>query len=312
MPRTLVVALGGNALIQPGEEGTVDQQLACARQVAATLKGLDEGDRIVVVHGNGPQVGRVLLRSDLCAAEVPPVPIDVAVAATCGELGLLLSQALRDSLGRRATTVLTHVRVDLADPAFQEPTKYIGRFYTEDEARLRAMTLGWSVKEDPGRGWRRVVPSPRPSEVLEADDVRALLDRGNVVVACGGGGIPVARAHGRDFSVEAVVDKDHSAALLAHQLDADELVIVTGVDEVMLDFGEPGQRPLREVGAAELEEHLEAGQFPPGSMGPKIRAALDFLGGGPGRSVCITSPERLRAAFRGERGTRIAATMDPA
>jgi len=307
-PRTLVLALGGNALIRPGEEGTVDEQLACAREVAAQLRSLGAKDRVVVVHGNGPQVGRVLLRSDLCVHEVPPVPIDVAVASTCGELGLLLSQALRDELDRPATVVLTHVRVDLDDPAFVDPTKYIGRFYTEDEAKLRAMTLGWTVKEDPGRGWRRVVASPRPQSVLEAREIGALLDVGNVVVACGGGGIPVASAHGRTFSVEAVVDKDHSAALLATQLQADELIVVTGVDEVMLDFAAPTQRPLREATPAEMQVHLDAGQFPPGSMGPKIQAALDYLDAIEG-TVRITSPECLQDALSGRRGTRIAATL---
>lgn len=311
MPRTLVLALGGNALIQPGEEGTVAQQLECARTVATQVARLSRHDRLVLVHGNGPQVGRVLLRSDLCAVDVPPVPIDVAVAATCGELGLILAQALRNTLGRRATVVLSHVEVDLADPAFLDPTKYIGRFYTAQEARERATSLGWTVKEDPGRGWRRVVPSPRPTSVIEAPDVQALLDLGHIVIACGGGGVPVARAHGTSFSVEAVVDKDYSASLLATQLGADELLVVTGVDEVMVDFATPQQRAITDSDVPTMQRHLDDGQFPPGSMGPKIRASLEFLRAG-GHRVTITSPEHVGDALDGKRGTRITAKMGTA
>lgn len=304
MPRRLVVALGGNALIRPGEEGTVAQQLERAREVAAQLAAVPSDVQLVVTHGNGPQVGRLLLRSDLCAADVPPVPLDVAVASTQGEIGWLLRQALSECLSRPVSVILTHVRVSADDPDFDHPTKYIGRFYLQDEAKLRAQTLGWTVREDPGRGWRRVVPSPMPLDVLELDAIETLLGAGNVVVACGGGGIPVLHAHGRTLSVQAVVDKDRASALLAAQLDADRLVILTGVDEVMVDFGTPTQRPLFHVTADELQAFQAQGQFPAGSMGPKIEAALSFLAAG-GAEVLITSPERFAQALAGSRGTRI-------
>lgn len=304
MPRTMVLALGGNALIQPGDEGTVDEQAQRARQVARTLRAIPDGTRLVVTHGNGPQVGQVLLRSDLCANEVPPVPLDVAVAGTCGEIGTLLSQALTEALARPVCTVLTHVEVALDDPAFQDPSKYIGQFYSQPEAELRAMTFLWTVREDVGRGWRRVVASPVPKAVVELPAIRALLESDHVVIACGGGGVPVRRVGDGWIGVEAVIDKDRASALLASELDADELIIVTGVDEVAVDWGTDRARALRDVSAAELEQHLRDGQFPPGSMGPKVRAALEFLERS-GGAVLITSPECLDAAMRGERGTRV-------
>ncbi|MED5372383.1 MAG: carbamate kinase [Myxococcota bacterium] len=305
MPSRLVLALGGNALIQPGERGTVPEQLARAFVVAELLASLPEDTQLVVTHGNGPQVGRILLRSDLCLSEdVPPIPVDLAVAATQGEIGLMLQQALTTALARPVTGVLSRVLVDSEDPDFQSPSKYIGPFYVEDEARLRAHTLGWTVKEDPGRGWRRVVPSPKPLEVLDLAAVRLLLEAGHVVLACGGGGVPFVDFHGRRTPVEAVVDKDRASALLANQLDADELVILTGVDEVMVDFGTPQARALREVDAASLRAHYEAGQFPAGSMGPKVEAVLDFLERG-GPSALITSPRSFADALAGRRGTRV-------
>ena len=303
-PRTVVLALGGNALIRPGEEGTVQEQTLRAREVARLLAGFPPATRLAVTHGNGPQVGRILLRSDLCQDEVPGLPLDVAVAASQGEIGTMLQQALRSELQRPVVGLLSHVLVDLDDPAFQEPRKYVGRFYTQDEAKLRAMTLGWQVREDPGRGWRRVVPSPIPTEVLELDAVAVLLDLGCLVLTCGGGGIPVAQTPAGLVSVEAVVDKDRASALLARRLNADQLIILTGVDEVMVDFTSPSPRPLRRVRAAELRAHLEDGQFPPGSMGPKVEAVLEYLDQGHG-SVLITSPECLVQALAGQRGTEV-------
>ncbi len=299
-----VIALGGNALIRPGERGTPAEQLARVRDVARGLRALAADTELVLTHGNGPQVGRVLLRSDLCAGEVPGVPLDLAVASTQGSIGLMLQQAVAEALGRPAVTVLTQTVVDRDDPDFADPSKYVGRFYTEAEARRRALELGWQVKEDPGRGWRRVVPSPQPRAIVELPAIRALLAAGVVVIAAGGGGVPVVALHGTLAGVEAVVDKDRASALLAAQLGAPRLVILTGVDEVMVDFGGPGQRALTAAGRQELAAHLAAGQFPPGSMGPKIEAALSFLDGG-GREVLITSPERLPEALAGRRGTRV-------
>ncbi len=303
-PRTVVLALGGNALIRPGETGTVEEQAARAREVAQLLASFPPRTRLTVTHGNGPQVGRILLRSDLCIDEIPGIPLDLAVASSQGEIGTLLMQAFRGALARPVVGLISHVRVELSDPAFQDPRKYVGRFYTEDEARLRALTLGWTVREDPGRGWRRVVPSPVPTEVVELDAIAVLLDLGCLVVACGGGGVPLADTPAGLVSVEAVVDKDRASALLARRLDADQLIILTGVDEVMIDFATPHQRALRELSAQELRAHYQAGQFPKGSMGPKVEAALSYLEQGSG-SVLITSPECLAEALAHRRGTWI-------
>lgn len=298
--RRVVLALGGNALIRPGETGTAEEQMLRLREVAAGLGTLGDCE-LVVTHGNGPQVGEVLLRSELCVDEVPPMPMDLAVASTQGSIGTMFVQALRLALGRPVVTVLSHTLVDPDDPAFQAPEKYIGRFYAEAEALDRKAQLGWTVAEDPGRGWRRVVPSPRPVAVLEADAVASLLERGVVVVAGGGGGVPVMEHHGALTGLEAVVDKDRVSALLATQLGAELLVVLTGVDQVLVGFGTPAAAPLAEVDPGTLRAHLEAGEFPPGSMGPKIEAVLDFVG--PGRDALITSPERLPDALAGVTGT---------
>jgi len=305
----VVVALGGNALIRPGEPGTVPEQYVRVREVAAALSALIAGNpetRIVVSHGNGPQVGRVLLRSDLCADTVPEVPLDAAVAATQGGIGIMLQRALSAALKRPVVTLLTQTLVDGADPDFMAPSKYIGRFYTQAEARKKATALGWRIKEDKGRGWRRVVPSPVPLSIIEVPAIRALLDAEVMVIAGGGGGVPVVDIGGELVGVEAVVDKDRVSALLANLLGAERLVILTGVDEVMVDFATPKQRSLRAVSATTVQRFLDEGQFPAGSMGPKIEAALSFLTAG-GREVLITSPERLPEALDGICGTRITA-----
>lgn len=303
-PRT-VLALGGNALIRPGELGSPADQGARAREVARQLATLPRDTELVVTHGNGPQVGRILLRSDLTASELPEVPLDLAVAATQGQIGVMLQHALGAAMRRPSCTVLTSVVVDPEDPDFTNPTKFVGRFYTREQAEERAAELGWRVREDAGRGWRRVVPSPLPISIVELAAIRTLVKAGHVVVACGGGGVPVMRAHGVLAGVEAVVDKDRASALLARELGATRLIILTAVDEVMVDFAGPQARALRELDADELRHHYDQGQFPPGSMGPKIEAALDFLELGPGATVLITSPECFGQALLGERGTWI-------
>lgn len=301
--RRIVVALGGNALIRPGEEGTDAEQFARVREVAATLAAVAPSDALVVTHGNGPQVGQILLRSDLSAHEVPPVALDLAVAQTQGSVGTMLAQALW-GVGRRAVVVVTHVVVDAKDPALAEPDKPVGRFYTREQALEREATLGWRVREDRGRGWRRVVASPTPRDIVELPAIAALLEGGVTVVCCGGGGVPVTRHAGVWVGVEAVIDKDRASALLARRLGAAELWVLTGVDTVMLDFGQPSQRALREASAAEARSWLAEGQFPAGSMGPKIEACLEFLDGG-GELALITSPESLARALDGQSGTRI-------
>ena len=303
-PRT-VVALGGNALVRPGEEGTPAQQAARAREAALHLAAFPRETQLVVSHGNGPQVGEILLRSDLTADKLPNIPIDLAVAATQGQIGVMLQHALADALSRPASTVCTTVVVSKDDPDFKNPTKYVGRFYDAEEAKVQTSALGWTMKEDPGRGWRRVVPSPKPTGIIEVESVRSLASAGVVVVACGGGGVPAVQAGGSLTPVEAVVDKDLSSALLARELGATRFIILTAVDEVMVDYAKPSERALRDVGVGELQKLAKEGQFPPGSMGPKIESVFAFLEGNPGSEVLITSPEALGDALAGKRGTWI-------
>ena len=300
-----VVALGGNTISPPGGRGSAAAQFERTLRTAEHLVHLTERP-LVVTHGNGPQVGDALLRSDLAAAVLPRVPLDGCVADTQGGMGYMLAQCL-DNAGavRPATTVLTRTVVAGDDPAFRQPTKPIGGFHDEAEARRRIAGDGWVMREDAGRGWRRVVPSPEPTEILEELAIRALLDAGRTVVAAGGGGVPVVRhGDGTLAGVEAVVDKDLATALLAGDLGAAVLLVLTGVEHVALDFGLPTQRDLREVGAAELAAHARAGQFAPGSMLPKVQAALRFLQRGGTRAV-ITTPELSEKALAGEIGTQV-------
>jgi len=302
-PRT-VVALGGNALVRPGEEGTPSQQAARAREAADHLAAFPRDTELVVTHGNGPQVGEILLRSDLTADKFPAIPIDLAVAATQGQIGVMLQHSLAEALKRPSGTICTTVLVSESDPDFQNPTKYVGSFYDAEQAKAQTAALGWVMKEDPGRGWRRVVPSPKPTGIIEVESVRTLVSAGVVVVACGGGGVPaVQAADGSLKTVEAVVDKDLSSALLARALGATRFIILTAVDEIMVDYGKDTQRSLRDAGVSELRQHADAGQFPPGSMGPKVEAVLAFLEGNPGTEVLVTSPEALGDALAGKRGT---------
>lgn len=310
-PRCLLVALGGNAILPPEGAGTIEEQIGITEmtmmQVAAAL---DPGSRLVITHGNGPIVGNIVLRNEAARDTIPPMPLDVCGADSQGGIGYMVQQVTRNAfrrLGkeREIATVITQVRVSPDDPAFEHPTKPIGPFYRREAAdRLRA-TRGWQMIEDSGRGYRRVVPSPRPLEIVEAMAIRALLEAGVVVIAAGGGGIPVVRRpDGALTGVEAVVDKDRSAALLAQAVGADVLVIVTGVDRVAIGYRTPHQQDLDVLPVNEAEHYLAAGEFPPGSMGPKIEAAAAFLAAG-GREAIITSPKVLRLALEGRHGTRI-------
>ena len=292
MTRTAVVALGGNALVAEGQRGTYDEQrenaAAMARPVCALL---DAGWRVVVVHGNGPQVGNLAIQQELGTAAVPEMPLFSLGAMTEGQLGSLIAIALYRQCGRRhrIAALLSHVIVDVDDPAFDHPTKPIGPFFTEEAAHELSRARQWDVTEDAGRGFRRVVASPAPKGFVEIGAIRALLDSGHVVVTGGGGGIPVGRRAGIWDGVDAVIDKDYAAGELASELNAEALVLITGVDAVQLDFGKATQRPLTRADAAEVERHLEAGQFPPGSMGPKVRAAITFVRRG-GQVAVITAP----------------------
>jgi len=310
--RVAVIAVGGNALSRSGEGGTFQDQQRNATLTCEGIAGvLERGYRVVLTHGNGPQVGEALLRGELAEPELPGLPLDVCDAETQGLIGYLLQQTLRNVLSRRGhstpvVSVVTQVVVEADDPAFRNPTKPIGPFYRFEEALERQRKLGWAMVEDSGRGWRRVVASPLPREIVELAAVRACLGAGAVVIAAGGGGIPVVRRRGRLEGVEAVIDKDRASALLALRLRADLLLFSTGVDRVAWHFGRPGQRFFDELTLEEARRFLGEGEFPPGSMGPKIEAALEFLEGG-GRQVIVTSPEKIGDALDGLAGTRLVA-----
>jgi len=301
---TAVVAVGGNALTRPEQRGTAEEIAANAAEAAAALAPLARtGRRVVVVHGNGPQVGNLALQQDALADTVPAQPLHQLSAMTQGQLGGVLVREIDTVCGQGAAVcVVTHVVVDPADPAFVHPTKPIGPFLSAAEAASLARDRGWSVVEDAGRGHRRVVPSPEPIGIVELSAVRTLLSAGHVVLAAGGGGVAVGiGAHGRLAALDAVIDKDLAAATLATALVADELYLLTGVDCVMLDHGTPRARPVYRLAAEEAARHLAAGQFPPGSMGPKVAAALAFLRAGGHRAI-ITSSALLRAAAASEPG----------
>jgi carbamate kinase len=317
MPRRgqlAVVAFGGNALIKKGQEGTQWEQLENARETARSLIPiLKDGYGLVIVHGNGPQVGNILIQVEEAVTKVPPLSLDVCVAMSEGSIGYLLEVALLNELKRqrlarqRVVTLVTEVVVDQKDPGFRRPTKPIGPFYPRFRADFLMHRQGWTMVEDAGRGWRKVVPSPRPLEVVQKEAIRSAVEDGAVVIAGGGGGIPVYRTRDGELrGVEAVIDKDYTASLIASDLGADLFVILTGVDQVSTHFGKPEQKGLRSMDVAEARAHQAAGQFPEGSMGPKIRAAIEFVESS-GREVLITSSARLPEAVRGRAGTRIVA-----
>ncbi len=307
-----VVAFGGNVILKSGEAGTIQEQQENAREMCYRLLALlQRGYELVVTHGNGPQVGNLLMQNELAQELVPTFPLDVLVAQTEGSLGYLLQQELLNELRRHdvrksVVTLITQVLVDRADPAFQHPTKPVGPFYPPAAvAALRARFPDWQVIEDSGRGYRRIVPSPMPKRILQSRMIRALTYSGNVVLALGGGGVPITMdTDGQYVGVEAVIDKDLSSALLAADVKADLFVILTGVEKVCLHYGKPEQRMLDEVTYAEAERYMQEGHFPPGSMGPKMAAAMLYLKSG-GRCVLITNPENLERAIDGVTGTRV-------
>lgn len=276
--------------------------------IAALIR---DGVQVVLSHGNGPIVGNILIRNEAAREQIPPMPLDVCGADSQGGIGYMMQQLLQNELKRAGlgdrvvATVVTQVLVDERDPAFRRPSKPIGPFYSQERGRLLAKEKGWTVVEDAGRGYRRVVASPRPLEVVEIAAIRKLVDSGTVVIAAGGGGVPVTRQwDGALHGVEAVIDKDLAGSLLARLLGCEQLVIITGVDQVALRYGKPDQRDLAEATADEMAGWLEEGHFPAGSMGPKIQCAIEFIRGG-GREVVITSPARLIEALAGTTGTRI-------
>jgi carbamate kinase len=311
LPHSILITLGGNAILPARGTGTFDEQCAITRLTMQPIAGLiQQGVRVVLSHGNGPIVGNILIRNEAARDQIPPMPLDVCGADSQGGIGYMMQQALGNELGRLGiqrpvTTIVTQVVVDERDPAFRRPTKPIGPFYSQERARILAKEKGWTVTEDAGRGWRRVVASPKPLEVVEIAAIRRLVEDGTIVIAAGGGGIPVARQwDGTLHGVEAVIDKDLASSLLARLLGCEMLCIITGVDRVALHYGKPEQRDLPCATAEELSEYAAAGHFPAGSMGPKVQAAIEFVRGG-GREVVITSPSKLMEALEGATGTRV-------
>ena len=310
MMNSMLIAVGGNSLIRAGEKGTVAEQWANARRTAAAIVQLIQaGYHVVVTHGNGPQVGAQLLRSERASDLVPEQTLDVCGAASQGEIGYLLSQSLSDELSavRLSVPVVSLVSqtvVQADDPAMKHPTKPIGPFYSRAVAEERRRQLGWEIVEDAARGYRRVVPSPEPVEIVELEVIRSLMNEGVLVVACGGGGIPVVRCGDELQGIEAVIDKDRASALLASMLRVEIFAISTDIDFVYLDYKKPTERRLERVTASELEGYYRAGHFPAGNMGPKVESALRFVRSG-GAEVVITSFEHLIDAVAGRMGTHI-------
>lgn len=308
----IVLALGGNALQMPGVPATAAAQLAIidkiSEQIAAIIR---QGGEVVVTHGNGPQVGRLMLQNEYAASVTPAMPFDVCGAMSQGMLGYHIEQGLNRAmrlcgLKREAVTVLTQVVVDRNDPKFQNPTKPVGPFFSEEEAKRMMAAHGYPMLEDAGRGWRRVVASPNPVEIVEIGAIRCLVDHGFVVIAVGGGGIPVYRDADGDLNgVDAVIDKDLASERLAVDLDADVYLMLTAVEKVCVNFGRPDQRALDSLTVEEAREYIAQGQFAAGSMLPKIKAALRFVESRKGRRAIVTSPHSAGAAFAGNAGTVI-------
>ena len=311
MPKTIVLAFGGNAITKSKEKGTREEQWhnleATCRHVIELIK---EGHRIVITHGNGPQVGNILLKNEICKERVPPMPLDVCVSNTQGSLGYAITQILdgylqEAGLNIPTAAIITQVVIDPLDTAFDNPTKFIGPFYTQAEAQKITETKGHRMKEDSGRGWRRVVPSPEPIEIIEKTAIKKMLAAGVIVVAAGGGGIPVKRTKKGFVGVEAVIDKDKAGELLAEDVGADAFFLLTEVDRVCINYGKSNQQELTEITAADARKYQEAGHFPPGSMGPKIEAAIRFAVSRPGREAVIVSLENASKVANGQSGTII-------
>ena len=305
-----VIAFGGNAILKEDERGTLQEQLLhCKETCQALLDIVERGYGLIIVHGNGPQVGNLLIQVEEAQGKTPPLPLEVCVAATQGTMGFMLEMEMRNQLiGRglkkEVTTLVTQVVIEPDIERFEHPTKPVGPFYTKEQAERLRLERHWEIVEDSHRGYRRVVPSPRPVEILEAETIKFLAEAGHIIIAGGGGGIPLVREGGHLAGIEAVIDKDYTASLLAREIGADLFIILTRVPRVALHFGTPQERPLDRMTSEEARGYLAAGHFPPGSMGPKISAALEFVAA-TGKEVLITSPEVLASALEGRTGTRI-------
>ena len=308
---TAIIAIGGNALMKAGEQGTIAQQFANSRETCDQLIQLiDMGYRFIISHGNGPQVGFALRRHENAREFIPPSPLGICVAETVGSMGYMLQQTMQNTVKKKGlkidtVTVITQVVVDKNDPSFSNPTKPIGQFFSKEDIDLKVQEENWNVVEDSGRGWRRVVPSPKPIRIVEKDTIGHLLGKGKIVIACGGGGLPtIEYDDGTLDGAEAVIDKDYASSKLAQQLGLDEFIIMTSVDKVSINFGKPDEVQLDTMTVAEAKQYFAEGQFPPGSMGPKIEASIEFLEKG-GEEVIITDVGLLEEALKGKAGTHI-------
>ena len=313
-PKVAIIAFGGNALLPDNQRGLQDEQMRNAQKAAELMVHIvRKGYELIVVHGNGPQVGNLLIQMEEAVTKIPPYTLDVCDAMTEGSMGFMLERAITNELRRRSldkevASLVTQVVVDGDDPAFAKPTKPVGPFYSKYRAQMLAREKKWTMVEDAGRGYRKVVPSPRPIDVVPKWVIRDLVHAGRVVVAAGGGGIPVIiNSRGLFEGVEAVIDKDYAASLLAREVGADLFIILTGIERVSVNFGKPDQREVPVLTVEEAKKYLAEGQFPAGSMGPKIRAAVEYIEAG-GREVLITKDTHLKAALLNRSGTRIIAS----
>jgi carbamate kinase len=307
-PKLALIAIGGNSIIKSGQRGTIDEQFENIEETCRSIVQLVlRGYRVVITHGNGPQVGAQLLRSELAAHQVYTHPLDVCVADTQGSMGYMIQNSLQRALddnnrNDEVGSVVTQVVVDEDDPAFKNPTKPVGPFYTEEQAREKTEKFGWQMVEDAARGYRRVVPSPIPKEIVEYRMIKAAVEDNIIVIAVGGGGVPVVRRKDRLYGIEAVIDKDRASSILARSLGADLFIIPTDAEKVYLNFKKANQQALDRVTLDEAKRYLKDGHFPPGNMGPKIEAVIGFIEGG-GEHAIITTPELLGRAVDGETGT---------
>lgn len=309
--RLALIAFGGNALLPETQRGIQDEQVKNAEKAARLMVHIvRKGYELIIVHGNGPQVGNLLIQMEEAVTKIPPYTLDVCDAMTEGSMGFMLERAItnelrRLSIDKDAITLVTPVLVDRNDPAFEKPTKPVGPFYTKFRAQQLVREKKWTMVEDAGRGYRKVVPSPKPIDIVPKLIIHDLVEAGRIVIAAGGGGIPVIlNGRGLYEGVEAVIDKDYASSLIAREVKVDLFIILTGIEKVFVDFGKPTQRELPVLPVAEARKYLDEGQFPPGSMGPKIRAAIEYIQAG-GKEVLITDAAHLKAALIGRSGTRI-------
>ena len=309
--KKIVIALGGNALQDGNKDATAEAQLEIVRETVKHLADIiEDGNMVTITHGNGPQVGRIVIQNELASEVTPAMPFDVCGAMSQGMIGYHMQQALGDEMRKRGikkpvATVVTQVVVDKEDPAFEKPTKPIGPFYSKEEADKISQEKGYKMIEDSGRGYRRVVASPQPKRIVEIETIKTLIEKDNVVITVGGGGIPVIEEEGMLKGVEAVIDKDLASQRLAEDIDADILIVLTAVEKVAINFGKPNQKNLDRVSTEEMKKYAEEGHFAPGSMLPKVLAAIRFVESRPGRKAIITSLEKAKDAIKGLSGTII-------